>query len=150
MQRLDKHGLLVRNVFRDFLHPDRRTDKIVCPASVVARVGYRDCTIANLPSSNAFTDLDHFGDELMPSDFSGHDIPVNAVKVFQITAANEGASRLQQKRARLYGWCRHIPALDAPLFSRSNTCPHDVPPRYRTLVSFCRDSWVNGRTRATP
>jgi hypothetical protein len=87
MERLYKHGLLVRNVFRDFLYPNRWTHKIVCPASIVALVGNRDCAVAN---------LDHLGDELMPSDFFGHYFPVNAVKVFQITPANEGASRLQQ------------------------------------------------------
>jgi len=96
VQRLDKHGLLVRNVFRDFLYPNRRTYKIVCPASIVALVRNRDCAIPNLPSENALADLGHLGDELMPSDFFGHNLPVNAVKVLQITPANEGASRLQQ------------------------------------------------------
>jgi hypothetical protein len=96
MQRLDKHGLLIRNVIRDFLYPNRRANKIVCPASIVARVGYRDCAIANLPSDSALADLGHFSDKLMPSDFSGQNFPVNAFKVFQITPANEGASRLQQ------------------------------------------------------
>jgi hypothetical protein len=96
MQRLDKHGLLIRNVIRDLLNPNRRTHKIVCPATIVADVGNRGCAVANLPSDNALADLGHFSDELMPSDFSGHYFPVNAVKVFQITPANERASRLQQ------------------------------------------------------
>jgi hypothetical protein len=95
MQRLDEHGFLVRNVLRDFLDPDRRTHKKVSPTSIVARVGDRDGAVANLPSSYPIADLDHLSHELMPSDLSGHYFPVNAVKIFQITPANEGASRLQ-------------------------------------------------------